>query len=107
MATIIVKQIALKAMASNGEEITVSLYSGETLVGKCQTYSSYGIKETLSCDNVAADRVKLKKTSTKTTRLTVYEISVTGNYVRVLGSQIDRAPRLTVFRKGWLTFPAF
>ena len=27
--------------------------------------------------------------------------------VRVLGSQIDRAPRLTVFRKGWPTFPAF
>ena len=30
-----------------------------------------------------------------------------GENIRVLGSQIDRAPRLTVFRKGWLTFPAF
>ena len=77
MSHTIVYQIVLKAWTRySGEEITVSLYSGETLAGQCKSHAgSYGT-ETLSCDRVAADRVRLTMSSTRSTYLAVYEITV-------------------------------
>ena len=50
MSNTLVDQIELKAPTGNyGEEITVSLYSGETLAGQCQSHSVDWGTETLSC----------------------------------------------------------
>ena len=78
MSNTTVYQIVLKAYtAYRGGEITVSLYSGETLAGQCKSHSgSAASKETLSCDRVAADRVRLTMSSTSNTWLRVYEIKV-------------------------------
>ena len=87
-----VYQIVLKAHTSNGKEITVSLYSGETLAGQCKSHSgSPASKETLSCDNVTADRVRLTMSSTSSTALVVYEITVTGVPTMTIGSYLVSA----------------
>ena len=77
MSNTLVYQIVLRAWTRNSEEeITVSLYSGETLAGQCKSHAgSYGT-ETLSCDRVAADRVRLTMSGTSSTYLAVYEITV-------------------------------
>ena len=81
MTNMIVYQIELKAGTRYTDEvITVSLYSGETLAGQCKSHTGgFYSTETLSCDRVAADRVKLSLSSTSSitaTRLRVYEIKV-------------------------------
>ena len=82
MANITVYQIVLKACTYYGEGITVSLYSGETLAGQCKSHNGGYHRETLSCDRVAADRVKLNLTNTRwTTKLWVYEIEVKGSII--------------------------
>ena len=79
MASSLVDQIELNAGTNYREEITVSLYSGETLAGQCQAHPGDWRTETLSCDNVAADRVRLTLTSTRRTYMFVYEIKVKGS----------------------------
>ena len=77
MTNMTVYQVELSAGTwSSDEIITVSLYSGETLSGQCQSHSGYGI-ETLSCDRVAADRVRLSVSRTSSAYLTVGDIRVT------------------------------
>ena len=71
-----VYQIVLNAWTAPSEEITVSLYSGETLAGQCQSHSGSDGRKTLSCDRVTADRVELRLTNTKWTKLWIYEIKV-------------------------------
>ena len=78
MANMTVYQIELEAGTYNSDEITVSLYSGETLSGQCQSLNGGGSRETLSCDRVAADRVRLTVSSTSETDLYVWDIRVTG-----------------------------
>ena len=90
MSNTTVYQIVLKAHTLyTKEEITVSLYSGETLAGQCESHSgssgSNSYKETLSCAKVTADRVRLTLSSTHRTRLVVYEIKVTGAYTNTIG----------------------
>ena len=81
MANITVYQIVLSAGTdSKGVEITVSLYSGETLAGQCQSHTGgFRSTQTLSCDRVAADRVMLTMNNTQLTYLYVTEIKVYGN----------------------------
>ena len=82
-----VYQIVLKAY-SYRVEITVSLYSGETLAGQCPSLNGGDSRETLSCDRVAADRVRLSVSSTSSTHKTymmVYEITVTGASTDTIG----------------------
>ena len=81
MSNITVYQIVLGAY-SYSEEITVSLYSGETLAGQCKSHSGGYSTETLSCDKVAADRVRR---STRSTYLEVSEIKVTGASTNTIG----------------------
>ena len=78
MSNTAVYQIVLQAWSySSGEEITVSLYSGETLAGQCKSHpGSYASNETLSCAKVTADRVRLTMSSTSSSYLWVYEIKV-------------------------------
>ena len=77
MTNTIVYQIVLKAMTGFSEEITVSLYSGETLAGHCKSHpGSHGSSKTLSCDRVTADRVRLTMSGTQRTYLAVWEIKV-------------------------------
>ena len=79
MANTIVYQIVLKAGASYGKEITVSLYNGETLAGRCKSHSGSRGIENLRCDRVKANRVRLAMTNTRRkAHLTVWEIKVTG-----------------------------
>ena len=87
MTDTIVYQIVLKAWTAYSEDITVSLYSGETLAGLCKSYSGSGnsYKETLSCDRVTADRVRLTVSSTSRTYLAVVEITVTGASTSTIG----------------------
>ena len=77
MSNITVYQIELSAGTWSSEEITVSLYSGETLAGQCESHSGNNGNETLSCAKVTADRVRLTMSSTSNTYLGVYEIKVT------------------------------
>ena len=88
MSNTTVYQIELRAgtpYTSRGE-ITVALYSGETLAGQCKSHSgSWASKETLSCAKVTADRVRLTMSSTMGTRLAVYEIIVTRAYTNTIG----------------------
>ena len=87
MSSITVYQIVLKAYARyTKEEITVSLYSGKTLAGQCESHSGSGASiETLSCDRVTADRVRLTLSSTSSAYLWVYEITVTGASTNTIG----------------------
>ena len=87
MANTPVYQIVLKASSRYGEDITVSLYSGETLAGQCQSYTTNGGTETLSCDRVKADRVRLTMSGTET-YLAVYEIKVTQLFTMTIGMYI-------------------
>ena len=77
MSNTTVYQIVLRAYAPYNE-ITVSLYSGETLAGECESHytGSYASTKTLSCDRVTADRVRLAVSSKIRTYLAVYEITV-------------------------------
>ena len=76
----------VKLSAGSNEDITVSLYSGETLAGECQSHTGgYYSRETLSCDRVAADRVRLTRSSTSRTTLYVYEIRITGTLIETIG----------------------
>ena len=84
MTNMTVYQIELKAVSYYSEDITVSLYSGETLSGECQSHIGYG-RETQSCARVAADRVRLSTSSTKVTGLYVYEIRVTEALIETIG----------------------
>ena len=70
-----VYQIVLRARTGYSV-ITVSLYSGETLAGQCKSHTGSHSTETLSCDRVTADRVRLAMSSTSSTTLKVYEIKV-------------------------------
>ena len=90
MSNTTVYQIVLRAATyNNEEEITVSLYSGETLAGQCTSHSgssgSNSYKETPSCDRVTADRVRLTLSSTSWTYLYVSEITVTGASTNTIG----------------------
>ena len=86
MTNTIVYQIVLRAGTYYSEEITVSLYSGETLAGQCESHSGSGASnETLSCARVTADRVRLTMSSTSSTILAVYEITVTGASTNTIG----------------------
>ena len=92
MSNTTVYQIELKAYTNNRVEITVSLYSGETLAGQCESHSgssgSNSYKETLSCAKVTADRVRLTVSGTSReyrTRLHVHEMTVTGASPSTIG----------------------
>ena len=87
MSNILVYQIKLQAVTRNNEGITVSLYSGETLVGQCESHTVSGGTETLSCDRVTADRVRLTMSGTNT-YLAVYEIEVTQLFTITIGMYI-------------------
>ena len=78
MSLTTVHQIVLEAGTAYGEAITVSLYKGGVLVGDCGTHPADNTKQTLSCEEVLADRVQLTMTSTKTTQLRVYVITISG-----------------------------
>ena len=84
-----VYQIVLKAGSFYGDDITVSLYSGKTLAGQCKSHTLYHRNETLSCDRVTADRVRLTMSNTlsktSSTYLRVYEITVTGVPTMTIG----------------------
>ena len=86
MANTLVYQVKLEAFGHRAKEITVSLYSGETLAGQCQSHTGSKGYETLSCVRVAADRVKLSiaDNGELTQVLLVWEIKVT------------QAPKLTI-----------
>ena len=87
MSNTTVYQIVLRAWTRNSEEeITVALYSGETLAGHCKSYSGGSASnEMLSCNRVTADRVRLTLSSTKQTALAVWEITVTGASTSTIG----------------------
>ena len=76
----IVQQVYLRASTdSNGDTITVALYSGKKVVGKCETHTGKSNGQYLACDKVSADRVRLEAISTYASAgLSVYEIKVTG-----------------------------
>ena len=77
MSNTAVYQIVLRAGTITSDEITASLYSGETLTGRCKSHSgSDASNETLSCDKVSVDRVRLAMSNTSRTYLWVYEIKV-------------------------------
>ena len=77
MTNTLVYQIVLRASTKYSEEITVSLYSGETLAGQCKSHTGTSRStETLSCAKVTADRVRLTVSGTSSTYLAVYEITV-------------------------------
>ena len=88
LSNTLVYQIVLNAWTHYSEEITVSLYSGETLAGQCTSHTgSGGSTQTLSCDEVTADRVRLavSGTSTRSAYLAVSEITVTGASTNTIG----------------------
>ena len=80
-----VYQIVLRAGTHSSDEITVSLYSGETLAGQCESHSGNYGTETLSCAAVTADRVRLTMSSTQLAYLFVLEIKVTGVLTITIG----------------------
>ena len=91
MSNITVYQIKLIAWA-NSNEITVSLYSGETLAGQCQSHTGgpvgwagYSDAETLGCDRVTADKVRLAYNSTSWQWLYMDRITVTGASTSTIG----------------------
>ena len=106
MTNTIVYQIKLQAATPTSDEITVSLYSGETLAGQCKTHSgNYRDSDPLSCDRVTADRVRLTMTTTSVTQLYVYEIKVTGVPTMTIGlylvsARIISSKTMRAFRDG-------
>ena len=79
MSPLRVHKVELKAGTSNGEQIEVTLYWGGAAVGACKShYGSWSTTETLTCDNVVADSIKLTVNSTKVTVLLVAEMTVSG-----------------------------
>ena len=78
-------EIVLRGGTYHGGEITVSLYSGETLAGQCESYTGYIGTKTLSCDRVTADRVLLTTSSTSRTWLIVYDINVKRALTNTIG----------------------
>ena len=97
MSNTIVYQIVLRAVTYNSEEITVSLYSGETLAGQCKSHSGgWSSNGTLSCDRVTADRVRLTMSSTEVTGLMVFEIQVTGVPTMTIGLYLLSARIITI-----------
>ena len=96
MSNTIVYQIELRAVTGNSEEITVSLYSGETLAGQCQSHKGGEDKEILSCDRVTADRVRLTMSNTEVTGLMVFEIQVTGVPTMTIGLYLLSARIITI-----------
>ena len=94
-----VYQIVLRARTGYSE-ITVSLYSGETLAGQCKSHTgSAASKETLSCAKVTADRVRLTESSTRETYLYVYKITVTGASTITIGLYLVSARIVSVSRQ--------
>ena len=85
MSPTIVHHVVLGAGTSTNEPITVSLYKGGALVGDCGTHPGDYSTQTLSCGEVLADMVQLTLTSTQTTRLYVYEITVSGVLTSTIG----------------------
>ena len=79
-----VYQIVLKADTFY-REITVSLYSGETLAGQCTSHSGSSSTQYLSCDEVTADRVRLTMSRTSRRYLYVDEMTVTGASTDTIG----------------------
>ena len=93
MSNTAVYQIVLRAGTITSDEITVSLYSGETLTGRCKSHSgSDASNETLSCDKVSADRVRLAMSNTSRTYLWVYEIKVLRIGLYMLSARIVSVP---------------
>ena len=90
-----VYQIVLKASSFYVDPVTVSLYSGKTLAGQCKSHTLYYRNETLSCDRVTADRVRLTMSNTlsgtSSTYLTVWEITVTGVPTMTIGMYLVSA----------------
>ena len=84
MTNTLMDQIVLKANTYYGQ-ITVSLYSGETLTGQCKSHSGNYGTETLSCAKATADRVRLTMSRSEVTRLGVWEITVTGVPTMTIG----------------------
>ena len=84
MSNTTVYQIVLKAWTPYGQ-ITVSLYSGETLAGQCKSHTGRYSTQTLSCARVTADRVRLTLSSTSRAYLAVWEITVTGASTSTIG----------------------
>ena len=86
MTNMTVYQVELQAATEYSDEVTVSLYSGETLSGQCKSATGYGNRETQSCARVAADRVRLSVRSIlRVTGLYVMEIRVTGALTETIG----------------------
>ena len=77
MSLLTVDHIVLRAGVRYGV-ITVSLYKGGAAVGDCGTYPGDKSRQTLSCDKVLADMVKLTRirTSPDILILRVIEIAV-------------------------------
>ena len=86
MSPLRVYKVVLEARtSSNSRQIEVTLYWRGAVVGTCESHSgnrSYAHRwehlETLTCNKVAADSVKLTVNSTEKTRLNVYEMTVIG-----------------------------
>ena len=101
----IVLKAALAQKHSGERRITISLYSGETLAGQCESHTVSHSTETLSCDRVTADRVRLAVSSTTATALAAYEITVTGVPTMTIGlylvsARILRFETVRAFRDG-------
>ena len=99
MTNSLVYQIVLQAGTRNSEDITVSLYSGETLTGQCKSHSGSEGTETLSCAKVTADRVRLTMSSTDSTFLEVFQIKVLRVPTMTIGLYMLSARILSVSRQ--------
>ena len=100
MTNTLVYQIVLRASTKYSEEITVSLYSGETLAGQCKSHTGTSRStETLSCAKVTADRVRLTVSSTRSTYLAVYEITVLRVPTMTIGLYLVSARIVSVSRQ--------
>ena len=68
MSPLRVHKVELEARTSYDEQIIeVTLYLGGAAVGACESHSSNWLTETLTCDRVVADSVRLTMNSTKST----------------------------------------
>ena len=78
MSPLRVHKVELRAATGYNEQIEVTLYWGGAAVGACESHSGRWSAETLTCNRVVADSVKLTMNSTKRIYLTVEEITVSG-----------------------------
>ena len=79
MSPLRVHKVELAAGTLNDEQVEVTLYLGGAAVGACESYyGSWSTTETLTCDNVVADSVKLTVNSTKRIVLIVAVMTVHG-----------------------------